>query len=144
MKLDLIRPGLRLLVCASLVAPALAGCCRQPPVAAAASSVEPIVELALPAWTDEGPGLEHQVLFEGEGMKVAAIALRGGTALPEHSADARLSIQVLRGSGVLRVGERALAVEPGSVVVLEPSLPHAVDPAGEELMVLVVHYFGAP
>ena len=142
MKLDPADLGPRLLLVASLAASGLvAGCCRTPSVAMAASSAEAIVALELPTWGAEGPKREHEVLFEGEGMKIAAIVLRGGTELPEHTAEAKVSIQVLRGSGELIAGERTREVGPGSVVVLEPSLPHAVKPAGAELMVLIVHYF---
>jgi quercetin dioxygenase-like cupin family protein len=142
MKFDSVRLGPRLLLLSIAASGVLAGCCRTPSAATAATSVEPVVAFELPDWSEEGPKREHEVLFEGDGMKIAAIALRGGTELPEHTADAKVSIQVLRGSGQLSAGERMQEVGPGSIVVLEPSLPHAVKPAGEELMVLIVSYFG--
>jgi len=139
----LLGPHLLLLLSLPLSG-ALTGCCATPSVAVAATSAEPLVDFELPDWGEEGPKREHEILFEGGGMKIAAIALRGGTELPEHTAEAKVSIQVLRGTGQLSAGGLTRDVGPGSIVVLEPSLAHAVTPANGELMVLIIHYFGSP
>lgn len=98
--------------------------------------------LELPNWTNEGPAREVQVLFQDGSSKVAAIALRRGTPLPEHNVDSRISVQVLRGSGELSVSGATIPVQTGSLVIVGAQAPHAMQPATQELVVLLVHYFG--
>ena len=105
-----------------------------------AASDEPALTLALPAWTNEGKPIELAVLHEDASLKIAAIALRQGAELPVHEVEARITIEVVQGSGQLSLGERSVEVSPGSIVVAEPSLPHAMKPSDTELVVLLVHY----
>lgn len=94
----------------------------------------------LPAWTNEGPPREVQVLAEDSHLKVAAVALRRGTPLPTHAVAERVSIQVVEGRGALLAGSSTSEVGPKSVVLLDPEVPHAMTPADDELVVLLVHY----
>jgi quercetin dioxygenase-like cupin family protein len=105
---------------------------------------QPPISLDLPEWTNEGPELEVAVLHEGEHgrlRKISAIALRRGTPLPVHAVDWQITIHVLQGGGELSVGDSPIAVEAGSILVVEPGAPHAMKPADETLVVLLVHYF---
>ncbi|MFO7567584.1 MAG: hypothetical protein R6X02_33375 [Enhygromyxa sp.] len=117
------------------------GCKHQAPLVAAA---EALTAHEIPAWTNEGPGREVEVLLESPGLKIAAIALRRGTELPVHSVESRISITVLQGAGLMTVEDQSFALEPGAVVVLEPSVAHAMTPADEQLVVLLVHHFTTP
>lgn len=98
------------------------------------------VPFELPAWTNEGPPREVQVLAEDSHLKIAAVALRRGTPLPTHAVAERVSIQVVEGRGALMAGSSSSEVGPKSVVLLDPEVPHAMTPADDGLVVLLVHY----
>ena len=95
----------------------------------------------LPAWTNEGTPREVEVLAEDERVKIAAVALRRGTPLPTHAVAEAVSIQVVHGHGSLRAGTGTSSVGPESIVLLDPKVPHAMTPADDALVVLLVHYF---
>jgi quercetin dioxygenase-like cupin family protein len=121
--------------------------CRPAPAAAPAAlvatpSAGPTASLMVPPWTNEGADREVEVLFEEDGLKISAIALRRGTLLPVHAVDTTISIQVVRGAGELTAAGSTLSVEEGSIVILGPEVPHAMTPASDELVVLLVHYLG--
>jgi len=116
-----------------------------PPGAAAATQPEQAqtasqLPFELPAWSNEGPPREVQVLAENSHVKVAAVALRRGTPLPTHAVAEPVSIQVVEGRGALTAGSSSSEVGPKSVVFLDPEVPHAMTPADDELVVLLVHY----
>jgi quercetin dioxygenase-like cupin family protein len=96
--------------------------------------------LEVPLVVGEGEGREVKVLYEDGGLKLAAITLRRGTALPEHTAPVPVSIHAVVGGGVLVSGGERLALEVGRVVVLPAGAPHAVEPRAGEDMVILVHY----
>ena len=98
------------------------------------------VPFELPAWTNEGPPREVQILAEDRHVKVAAVALRRGTPLPTHAVAEPVSIQVVEGRGALTAGSSTSEVGPKSVVLLDPEVPHAMTPTGDDLVVLLVHY----
>lgn len=129
--------GLSVIACRSTPATAV------PAEPAAAPAAGPMALVAIPRWTNEGPDREVEVLLEEDGLKIAAIALRRGTPLPVHSVGSRISIQVVHGAGELGVDTSSIPVEAGSLVVVEPEIPHSMTPAHEELVVLLVHYLGA-
>jgi len=100
--------------------------------------------LALPTWTDEGPPREVHVLAENDHLKVAAVALRRGTPLPIHTVPERITIHVVRGRGELTTGPSSASIGPGSLALLEPNVPHAMTPADQEMVLLLVHYLKQP
>lgn len=137
------RPRLRLPSTLAL-ALALTGSACAPTAASPPSSPSAgPLRLELPRWTNAGPGREVEILAQDGGLKIAAIALRRGTPLPEHRVDARISVQVLRGAGELEVAGEAFPVDAGSLLVIDAQTPHAMQPADEELVVLLVHYLGS-
>lgn len=104
----------------------------------------PVIPLAIPAWTNEGPELEVAVLHEDERgrlKKISAIALRRGKPLPVHSVDSRITIEVFQGGGELTVSDTPISVTAGTILVVEPGASHSMKPADEALVILLVHYF---
>ena len=71
---------------------------------------------------------------------VATVALRGGTALPAHSAPVPTTIQVLEGQGVVHIAGEAVTVAKGTIVALVAGAEHDVVPAPGSDMFLLVHY----
>ena len=101
-----------------------ASACEPRPVQAAqaalpadASSPALLSVKKIPAWTNDGDAREHAVLVDEPRVKIVALALRRGAALPVHSVERPVTIQVVRGRGELRVGDTATRVEPGAVAL---------------------------
>lgn len=94
----------------------------------------------VPAWTNDGRPRQIEILEERPNVKVAAIGLRRGTALPTHRAASPVTIQVLRGAGEFELGDERFDVTEGSVVYVGANLAHAMTPKNDALVVLLVHY----
>ena len=62
-----------------------------------------------------------------EDLRVVLIALANGARMGEHKADARVTIQTVAGSVRLWLGERAIALPLGGLLVLDRALPHDVE-----------------
>ncbi len=133
----------------ALLALAAGACATSPPAAdvAPAQQAPPTPPqpasqgIALPTPGAAGPGKDVAKVLETPRLKLATITLRGGTALPEHAAPMEVTIVALSGSGdlVLAGGER-VRLDPGHMVALAPNTPHAVEPDGEEELILLVHH----
>ncbi len=91
-----------------------------------------------------GPAKEVKVLLETPHLKLATITLRQGTILEEHSTPMPVTIQALRGAGVVRMGDAREAVSVGRMVVLAPGVAHSVAPDGADDLVLLVHHMKSP
>ncbi len=117
---------------------------RAQPADAEARADEPArpasVLRSLPQWTNDGKPREVAVLLETDELKIAAIALRRGTTLPEHTAASAVTIQAIRGGGTMAAGASSHALRPGDIVTLAPDVPHSLTPRDEDLVVLLVHY----
>lgn len=84
-----------------------------------------------------GGALRVRVLLDadGAGGHGGLSVLEGdpGLVVPAHRhADADEILYVERGAGVLRIGERALRVRPGSAVYIEQGTLHSYEGAGDE------------
>ena len=101
--------------------------------------------VALPTEAGTGPGREVKVLLETPHVKIATITLRGGTVLEEHSAPMPVTIQALRGTGTIRMGDARETLGADKMVTLAPGVPHSVTPEGKsDLLLLVQHLKGGP
>ena len=99
----------------------------------------------LPQSSGGGEGKEVTVLLDEGHLKLATVALRGGTRLPTHSTPVPATILVLEGVGVIHVGSEAVPVAKGTIVSLAAGVEHDVVPASGSDMLLLVHYVrGAP
>ncbi len=98
----------------------------------------------LPSASANGQAKEMKVLLDAPGVKIAAITLRGGTVLEEHSAPVPVTIQALKGTGTVRIGEASEKVGPDRLVYLAPGVPHSVVPDKESDLVLLVHHLKTP
>jgi len=94
----------------------------------------------LPATPGAGDGKEVVVLIDDAHLKLATVALRGGTALAAHSAPVPTTIQVLEGEGVIHIAGEAVTVAKGTIVALLAGEEHDVVPAPGSNIFLLVHY----
>ena len=94
----------------------------------------------IPALDASGDDKEMTLLSKSDDLKLAAITLRRGTALPTHSTPSPATVLVLEGQGIIHVDGEPAKVKKGSVVMLEAGAPHDVVPAEGTDMQLLVHY----
>lgn len=114
----------------------------QATVAAPAAAKSQVFEL--PANTGFGDSKKVTVLVDESYLKLATVAMRGGTVLPSHSAPVPTTIQVLDGDGVIHVAGEPLPATKGTIVLLGAGEDHDVVPAPDSDMLLLVHYLRSP
>ena len=110
------------------------------PSATPAFEGPPVTELEIPIGTDEGRGIEPRVLLDAPHVKIVAIVLRDGTALPEHSSPFPVTIHAVSGAGTAHVGGEARRLDATHFVSLAPGVTHAIEPDAGTDMVLLVHH----
>lgn len=98
--------------------------------------------LERPSAATAGGPKEVRVLFDDPTLKLAAIVLKDGTALPEHHSAVPVTIQAVEGAGTVIAGGQRLRLDATHVVVLAPQVPHAVEPDPGTTLVLLVHHLG--
>jgi len=101
-----------------------------------------VVELASPA-VAKPQAQEVKVLLDTPHVKLAMITLRDGKVLEPHSAPMPVTIQALRGRGVVAIGDAREVLGPERMVVLAPGVTHSVVPEGTSELVLLVHHMKA-
>ncbi len=95
------------------------------------------VELHLrsePAFITEGHSAVTLVKYPD--LRVVLLAMRAGARLGEARAEARVSVQTLRGRAMLRLPEGPLDLPAGSLVTLERGMAHDIE-AHEDTAVLL-------
>jgi len=76
-----------------------------------------------PAWHD---GDRNAItLTKRVGLRLVLTILRQGAVLRKHRAPTAVTLLVISGEMVVRVGDRSLELGPGEVVTMEPSLTQA-------------------
>lgn len=129
------------LVAAALLSLGLGGCASTGPAHERRPLCSPTTQLvSLPRRAGSGDGKEVSILLDEPCIRLATIALRGGTQLPPHTAPVPVTIQVIEGAGVIHAGGEALSVTQGSLVLLEADQEHDVIPNEHSDMLLLVHY----
>jgi quercetin dioxygenase-like cupin family protein len=80
-----------------------------------------------------------RTLVKEGALRVTLVALGPGGFMRAHRADGPITIQVLAGRVLIRVGPIDHRLEEGDLLVLAPGIEHAVDSAegGEFLLTLV-------
>ncbi len=111
---------------------------------AAPAAACPTHSVPLPAAGTKGPPLEVRVLLDTPFTKLVSITLRDGTKLPEHTAPHAVTIQALRGRGVVVSGATRDPLGPDAMVLLGPGTAHEVTPAGKDELVLLVTHLLTP
>ncbi|HEV2114185.1 MAG TPA: cupin domain-containing protein [Terriglobales bacterium] len=100
----------------------------------------PVIDLeselrSLQARDDE---VTSNMLLKTSDLRILLIAMKRGARLPEHHADARLSIQVWKGSVRLTVSGETAVLKGGSVAALEASVLHSVEAIEDSSLLLTL------
>ena len=74
-----------------------------------------------------GQSVASKTLLKADDLRIVLTVLKKGAKMSEHHADARISLQVLSGSVRFQAGEHFQELRAGSLVTLEPSIPHAIE-----------------
>lgn len=75
-------------------------------------------------------------LYSGSGLKVIWFGFAPGQELSEHTAAREAVIHVLAGSGVIGLDGDEIQASPGTVVRMNPGLPHSITATTELRMLL--------
>jgi quercetin dioxygenase-like cupin family protein len=112
-------------------------------VAAAAPPPDGVHVVPVPAAAASGAPKDVELLLETPHLKLARITLRKGTVLAEHSAPMPVTIQILRGAGVIKFKDREERLSPERMVVLGPNVTHAVVPDPNTDLEILIHHLKA-
>jgi quercetin dioxygenase-like cupin family protein len=83
-------------------------------------------------------GHSARTLVKHDDLRVVLIALARAARMGEHVADARASIQTVAGSVRVWIGERAVALPLGSLLVLDRGITHDVEALEESAILLTL------
>ncbi len=104
----------------------------------------PARALTLPSTPEPGKPGDVSILVETPTLRLAAIVLRGGERLPEHSSKLPVTIVAIAGAGTVLVGSERFRVDALHAVVLPANARHSVEPDAGTSLVVLVHHIGAP
>lgn len=82
-------------------------------------------------------GVLSKVLLQDEHCQYTLFCLAAGTEISEHTAARNATVHVLQGHGSLTLEGTAIALQPGTFVVMPAHAPHALQ-ASENLAFLLV------
>ncbi|MCK6518468.1 hypothetical protein L6R46_25845 [Myxococcota bacterium] len=122
---------------APLLAGALFAAAAAVAVAATPKGLHPVAVVTPAA---EGKDKEIAVLADLPTVKIVAITLRAGTALPDHSAPVPVTIQAAFGAATLTVDGVSTPLAQGAFVVLDANTTHKVTPADSSPVTVLVHH----
>jgi quercetin dioxygenase-like cupin family protein len=83
-------------------------------------------------------GHTAKTLVKLGGLRVVLLALSRGSRIPEHTADADLSLQCLRGRVVLDVQGERMELGVGELATLARDLPHEVEALEDSELLLTL------
>jgi quercetin dioxygenase-like cupin family protein len=91
---------------------------------------------AEPAWQD---GDRNAItLTKRVGLRLVLTVLREGAVLHEHRAPTAVTLHVISGLLVLRVGDESLELGPGEVVTMQPGVTHAGEARADTAFLLTL------
>jgi quercetin dioxygenase-like cupin family protein len=65
-------------------------------------------------------------VFKANGLRIVLIALHKGAEMVKHSADGKISIQVLEGKMQLDTDEQSVKLVKGQMLALHEGIPHSL------------------
>ena len=71
--------------------------------------------------------IASKTLLKTDDLRIVLTVLKKGARMPEHHADARLSIHILSGAVDFSVGEDLWELRANSLIPLEPSVAHTIE-----------------
>jgi len=107
--------------------------------------IPPAEVLALDALVASAPdGITSRVLAKTGGGNLTLFAFDRGQALTEHTSPFDAMVMVLEGAMTLTIGGVPIRAEPGTIVRMPASVPHAVEAVEASRMLLIMLREAAP
>ena len=72
-------------------------------------------------------GKQRLILNDDEASKVVLFAFAAGDGLPEHLAPLPATIQIIKGTATLTVGDEKVAGKPGTWIQMAPKIRHSIN-----------------
>ena len=85
-------------------------------------------------------GRISKTLAKYSDFRIVLVLMRAETLMQEHKADARISIQSLRGRLSIQLPEKPVELSAGHLLVLEKSLPHDVKAIEDSAFLLSISW----
>jgi quercetin dioxygenase-like cupin family protein len=99
----------------------------------------PAEPMALADAVNYAPGsVVSRTLLKTQAGTLTLFAFDEGQGLSEHTAPFDALVQVLDGEAALTIGEKAVTVRAGELVLMPANVPHAVQAAGRFKMLLTM------
>lgn len=89
------------------------------------------------------PGNESQpavngLLIANDHFRVMRLVLSAGQAIPQHQAEAAITVQCLSGEINFTTMGNDLAMRPGALVCLQPEEPHALQAVSDSIVIVTM------
>jgi quercetin dioxygenase-like cupin family protein len=85
-------------------------------------------------------GRNSKTLVKQPDFRIVLMALKKGGRLEKHSADARTSIQMLKGRVKLQLAEQTVDLQEGHLLVLDRALEHELEALEESAILLTISW----
>ena len=82
--------------------------------------------------------LNSITIFKSSAMRIVLIGMRKAAILKEHSADAVISVQLLKGNIRFLTEKENIILTQGQMIALHDNLPHSVDALEESFFLLTL------
>lgn len=79
-----------------------------------------------------------RTLVKEPDLRIVLMALKAGARLEEHQASGPISVQAQRGRIRLRMAGDSVELTPGTLLMLEPGIPHEVDAIEDAVFLLTI------
>jgi quercetin dioxygenase-like cupin family protein len=83
-------------------------------------------------------------VLKATGANVVIFAFEPGTGLPDHTAQQPVLLQALEGSVTVQLAGQSIALVPGDLLHIEPTVPHSVEAAERAKLQLTVLMIDSP
>lgn len=109
---------------------------------------DPVLEFDLPRMIEklqseppwEATGHNAATIVKYPDLRIVLMALQPNAVIREHRADARISVQVVKGHALLRLPDRVVDLPAGRGVALERGLLHDVEAIEESALLLTLSW----
>lgn len=83
-------------------------------------------------------GIHSKTLFKKPDFRAVLIIMEPGAKMSEHHADGTISIQVIQGQIQFRLAQKTLALNAGSLLMLDASIKHDVEARDDAAFLLTI------
>ena len=77
-----------------------------------------------------------KMLHSSDPLRLVLFCLEAGQTVPAHSSPSTVAFYTLSGEGQVLVGDKKVAAEAGSLVMIQPNEPHGLSAGRGRLVVL--------